>query len=155
MDPPPFWRRKHITEMNQSEWESLCDGCGKCCLHKLEITNTHEIGMTDVACRYLDTETCQCSDYQNRQKNVSDCVKLTSKILPTINWLPASCAYLRLDKGKSLPSWHHLVCGNTDAVHESGNSVRGKVISESEVTSLEEHVVEWLNLSEEVDWELE
>ena len=139
--------------MNQSEWESLCDGCGKCCLHKLEAADTHEIAMTDVACRYLNTETCRCGDYQNRQKNVSDCIKLTCEILPTLNWLPDSCAYNRLNRGKSLPSWHHLVCGNSETVHETGNSVRGKVISESQVTSLEEHVVERLHLQEELNHE--
>ena len=131
--------------MNQEEWEALCDGCGKCCLHKLEDTDTGEIAITEVACGYLDIDKCRCTDYPNRQQNVPDCVKLTQKNLPTLQWLPETCAYRLIYQGNELPPWHYLICGDRNKVHASGHSVRGKSISEYEVFDLERHVIDWLN----------
>ena len=145
MNKVPFWRHKRLHQMTHEEWESLCDGCGKCCLHKLEDIDTGEISITDVACGYLDTVKCRCTDYPNRQKNVHDCVKLTQKNLPTLRWLPETCAYRLIYQGNDLPAWHYLVCGDRNEVHASGHSVRGKSISEYEVVDLERHVTDWLN----------
>ena len=145
MNSVPFWRRKRLDQMTREEWESLCDGCGKCCLHKLEDMDTGEIAMTDVACGNLDLTTCRCTDYPNRQQNVPDCVKLTQKNLPTLRWLPDTCAYRLIHQGNDLPSWHYLVCGDREEVHRAGQSVRGKSISENEVVDLERHVTDWLN----------
>jgi len=145
----PFWRRKRLDQMTREEWESLCDGCGKCCLHKLEDEDTGEIAMTNVACGYLDLDTCRCRDYPNRQANVPDCVKLTVGNLPTLRWLPETCAYRLVHSGNDLPDWHHLVTGDREAVHRAGQSVRGNAISENEVEDIERHVTDWLNGGEE------
>ena len=131
--------------MSESEWESLCDSCGQCCLFKLEDADTGEYALTDVACRFLDHDTCQCSDYKNRQRNVPDCVKVTSSNIAELRWMPETCAYRLLAEGKPLNWWHPLVSGDPETVHTSGASVRGKAISEDMVDDLEEHVVEELN----------
>jgi uncharacterized cysteine cluster protein YcgN (CxxCxxCC family) len=141
----PFWRRKRLDQMTRDEWESLCDGCGKCCLHKLEDADTGEIAMTDVSCSLLDLETCRCTDYGNRQAKVPDCVKLTRANLPKLRWLPDTCAYRLLYQGNDLPEWHYLVSGDRNAVHAAGQSVKGKAVSEAEVEDLERHVTDWLN----------
>ena len=145
MTDVPFWRRKRLAQMTRDEWESLCDGCGKCCLHKLEDADTGEIAMTDVTCGYLDLEACQCRDYANRQTNVPDCVKLTRANLPKLKWLPETCAYRLIYQGNDLPEWHQLVCGNREEVHRAGQSVRGAAVSEVEVEDIERHVTNWLN----------
>ena len=111
MSDLPFWRRKRLEQMTREEWESLCDGCGKCCLHKLEDADTGEIAMTDVSCGYLDLQTCRCSDYANRQSNVPDCVKLTRTNLPTLRWLPGTCAYRLIYQGNDLPNGIILFAG--------------------------------------------
>ena len=131
--------------MTQEEWELLCDGCGKCCLHKIQDEDTGEIAMTDVACEYLDLDSCQCRDYTNRQANVPDCVKLTRTNLPTLKWLPETCAYRLVYQGKDLPKWHHLVCGDHNAVLKAGQSARGHAVSEGEVEDIERRVINWLN----------
>ena len=141
----PFWESKSLEEMFESEWESLCDSCGQCCLFKLEDADTGEYALTDVACRFLDHDTCQCSDYKNRQRNVPDCVKVTSSNIAELRWMPETCAYRLLAEGKPLNWWHPLVSGDPETVHTSGASVRGKAISEDMVDDLEEHVVEELN----------
>lgn len=141
----PFWKRKRLDEMTAEEWESLCDGCGQCCLHKLEDEDTGEIALTDVACRYLDAGTCRCTDYANRQKNVPDCVRLTPEAVPGLRWLPETCAYRLVAAGRSLPWWHPLVSGSKDTVHAAGVSVRGKTVSEDAVGDLEDHVQSWLD----------
>jgi uncharacterized cysteine cluster protein YcgN (CxxCxxCC family) len=142
----PFWRRKSLAQMTDSEWESLCDGCGKCCLNKLEEEETDRTFYTDVGCRLLDGQTCRCRDYKNRQEQVDDCVRLTPKTLKTITWLPPSCAYVLLDQGKDLYWWHPLVSGDPETVHSAGVSVRGRV-SDSEVNvpdkDLEDYIVSW------------
>lgn len=126
----PFWKKKTLSEMTRAEWESLCDGCGRCCLNKYEDEATRGIEYTDVACKLFDTESCRCSDYENRTRKVKDCVVLTPKILPDMYCLPPTCAYRRLDEGKDLDWWHPLVSGSADSVHEAGISVRGRVVSE-------------------------
>jgi uncharacterized protein len=142
----PFWKRKSLDEMTNLEWESLCDGCGKCCLNKLEEEVTDRTYYTNVGCRLLDGETCRCRDYANRQEQVDDCVRLTPKNLKTITWLPPSCAYVLLAEGKDLYWWHPLVSGDPETVHAAGVSVRGRVYA-SEVnvpdSELEDYIVSW------------
>ncbi len=141
--PEPFWRTKTLKDMTRAEWESLCDGCGRCCLHKLRDDDTGELAWTNVACRLLDTQSCRCSDYANRRARVPDCVKLTPKQLGTIDWLPPSCAYRLVAEGQDLPWWHPLVSGDAETVVTAGVSVRGKTIGEREAGSLEDHIVPW------------
>ena len=130
----PFWKTKKMEDMTRREWESLCDGCGRCCLNKLEDSRTLKITFTKVACKLLDTESCRCSDYKNRQSKVPDCISLTPEVLPTMNCLPPTCAYHLVSKGKDLYWWHPLVSGNKKTVHEAGISVAGKVESEIGLT---------------------
>ncbi|MEH6752553.1 MAG: YcgN family cysteine cluster protein [Alphaproteobacteria bacterium] len=144
-DAKPFWETKTLEDMSDPEWESLCDSCGQCCLFKLEDADTGEYALTDVACRFLDHDTCQCSDYTNRQRNVPDCVKVTATNIAELRWMPETCAYRLLAEGKPLFWWHPLVSGDPETVHSSGASVRGKAINEDMVDDLEEHVVEELN----------
>lgn len=126
----PFWKRKGLDQMTEAEWESLCDGCGKCCLHKFEDAETGEVVSTTVACRLLDLHTCRCSDYARRTQCVSDCLDLRTLDRRDFNWLPATCAYRLLEDGADLPEWHPLVCGDPERVHTRGVSVRDRVISE-------------------------
>jgi len=143
----PFWQRKSLDEMTDSEWESLCDGCGRCCLNKLEEEgNDADTYYTDVACRLLDGQTCRCRDYANRLDQVDDCVQLTPQSLKTINWLPPSCAYVLIAKGRDLYWWHPLVSGDPESVHAAGVSVRGRISATEETVpdeDLEDHIVSW------------
>jgi uncharacterized cysteine cluster protein YcgN (CxxCxxCC family) len=125
-----FWKTKAMVDMTDAEWESLCDGCGKCCLIGLEDEATSEIHLTDVACKLFDGSTCRCSDYENRKKKVPDCVKLTPKTVPELYWLPKTCAYRLVAKGEDLRWWHPLVSGDPETVHIANVSVRGKVRNE-------------------------
>jgi uncharacterized cysteine cluster protein YcgN (CxxCxxCC family) len=127
----PFWQTKSLEQMTVREWESLCDGCGLCCLVRFEDEDTGEIIPTRVACRLFDSGACRCSDYANRSKHVPDCIKLTPYNIEDLQWMPLSCAYRRLYEGKPLPSWHPLITGDPESVHEAGVSVRGKTISEA------------------------
>jgi uncharacterized cysteine cluster protein YcgN (CxxCxxCC family) len=129
--------------MSTEQWESLCDGCGRCCLHKLRDDDTDALSFTDVSCRLLDTRTCRCSKYATRRDWVPDCVSLTPESLRTIDWLPPSCAYRRVAEGKDLLPWHPLVSGDTESVHRAGVSVRGRAISERRAGLLEHHIVDW------------
>lgn len=138
-----FWETKSLTELNAEEWESLCDGCGKCCLHKLENDADGLVYYTDVACRLLDTQTCRCSNYAERSTLVEDCIQLSADSLAALDWLPSTCAYRLLSKGKPLPLWHPLLTGDSESVHEAGISVRGRCVAESEVDDLEDHIVMW------------
>ena len=125
-----FWGDKSLLEMTAQEWESLCDGCGRCCLVKLEDEDYGRIHFTDLACKLFDAGTCRCSDYENRTKRVSDCVKLTPQNIGDLNWLPPTCAYRLVAAGRPLPWWHPLVSGDPQTVIEAGISVKGKVVSE-------------------------
>jgi uncharacterized protein len=117
--------------MTAGEWESLCDGCGKCCLNKIEFEDTGEIAFTNVACKLLDLHSCQCSNYANRKKFVPDCVKLSPKNIEGIAWMPSTCAYRLIAESKPLFDWHPLVSGDPETVHTAGISMRGRAISES------------------------
>lgn len=139
----PFWKTKTLEQMTHEEWESLCDGCGRCCLHKLRDDVTESISFTNVACRLLDLHGCGCSNYERRQEKVPDCVSLTPEALDEIDWLPPSCGYRRVQEGRGLAWWHPLVSGDPATVHEAGISVRGRAISEEGSGPLEGHLVDW------------
>ena len=139
----PYWRTKPLGAMTRAEWESLCDGCGRCCLHKLRDEDTDRLAYTNVACRLLDGESCRCKDYANRKARVPDCVKLTPKRVAAIDWLPPTCAYRLLAEGRDLPWWHPLVSGSPETVHEAGVSVRGRTVAEREAGDFQDHVVAW------------
>lgn len=144
-----FWDDKTLAEMTTAEWEALCDGCGRCCLMKLEDEDTAEIYTSDVHCQLLDGETCRCTDYPNRHVRVPDCIKLTVENVRTIGWIPKTCAYRRIAEGRGLAWWHPLVSGDPQTVIDAGVSVRGRTISESAVEpgEWERHVADW------PDWE--
>ncbi len=141
----PFWRRLTLDEMSPDEWESLCDGCARCCLNKLEDWDTGEIFWTEIACRLLDDESCRCTDYPHRTTRVPDCQILTPETVPTLAWLPPTCAYKLVADGRDLYWWHPLVSGDPDTVHYAGISVRGRTLSEDDVPleQYEAHVVDW------------
>ena len=150
MTEAPFWKRKTLREMSSEEWESLCDGCGKCCLLKVEYEDTREILPTSVACKLLDLESCRCQDYTNRKRHVPDCINLRDVVdLATIAWLPETCAYKLVAKGKDLYDWHPLVSGSPETVHEAGISIRHKVISEDDLDDPDEDLPRYV-----VDWRL-
>ena len=142
---PAFWQVLSLEEMTAPQWESLCDGCARCCLNKLEYEDTGEIEWTEIACRLLDDETCRCNDYANRHARVPDCVALTPAGVTTIKWLPPTCAYRLVAEGRDLYWWHPLVSGDPDTVHYAGISVRGRTRSEEQVpvSLYDEHVVTW------------
>lgn len=131
--------------MTPDEWESICDGCAKCCLLKLEDEDSGEIAYTRLHCKLLDSETCRCANYENRKRHVPDCVTLTPKTINEIRWMPDTCAYKVLHEGGSLPDWHHLVSGDREAVHRKGHSILGRTVSEE--TVLEEDQIDWI-----IDW---
>ena len=141
----PFWREKSLAEMTGPEWESLCDGCARCCLNKLEDIDTNKIFYTDVRCKLLDGDTCRCKDYPNRQKHVSDCVKLTPEVVPTLGWLPPTCGYRLVHEGKDLPWWHPLVSGDPRTVVKAGVSVKGRTIGSEDDFPIEEQANRLVN----------
>jgi len=143
MGDTPFWKAKRLDEMTRDEWESLCDGCAKCCLAKLEDEDTGEIAYTNVACRLLDLGTCRCTKYPVRSKYVPDCITLTPGNIAELRWMPSTCAYRLIAEGKDLPSWHPLVSGDPDSVHKRGLSVRGRAVPEDDVLDLEDFIVGW------------
>ncbi|NSZ62300.1 YcgN family cysteine cluster protein [Agrobacterium tumefaciens] len=145
MNDAPFWKTKSLEEMSGQEWESLCDGCGLCCLNKLEDWDTGEVVFTSVRCQLLDGESCRCSDYENRRATVPDCIQLDLKKVREIGWLPPTCAYALVRDGKDLYWWHYLVSGDVNTVHQAGISARGRTVNELdvEVDDFEDYVVDW------------
>lgn len=143
---PQFWKKYPLEALNTQEWEALCDGCGLCCLVKLEDEDTQEVAYTKVACKLLDCTTARCSNYPERLDYVPDCIQLTPEKLRQIHWLPASCAYRRLNEGKSLPSWHYLNTGSRQSVIQARKSAAGRCISETEVDEeqIDEYIVRWI-----------
>jgi uncharacterized cysteine cluster protein YcgN (CxxCxxCC family) len=142
-----FWRAKTLQEMSNEEFESLCDGCGKCCLHKLEDEDTGDVYYTKVACRYLDHDTCRCQEYTDRQQLVEACAVLTPATVKETYWLPETCAYRLIAEGIPLFDWHPLVSGDPESVHLAGISVAGRVVHEQDVDpeDFEDYVIRWVN----------
>ena len=145
MSDMSFWKIKKLAEMTTEEWESLCDGCGKCCLHKLEDEYTKKIVFTNVACKLINLTTCRCTHYNERTKLVADCLDLKQYDFTQYHWLPSTCAYRLLDEGKDLPAWHPLLSGSTASVKKAGVSISSYAIKESLASNLEDHIIEWLN----------
>jgi hypothetical protein len=140
----PFWETIPLADMCSEQWESLCDGCGKCCLNKYEDEDTGDMHYTNVACRLLDGHDCRCTDYDNRAAEVPDCIVLTPAHLKQPGWLPETCAYRRVAEGRPLPRWHHLRCHDREAVHRAGASARGRVVCETAVADPLLHLVDWV-----------
>ena len=141
-----WWNRLSLAELDPEQWEALCDGCAKCCLHKLEDEDSGEIFYTRVRCRYLQEESCRCSDYPRRSVMVPECIRLEPGMVADLEWLPASCAYRLRARGEPLPEWHYLVSGSRTTVHEVGVSIRGRAISDEYVhpDGYDEHIVTWV-----------
>lgn len=137
-----FWELP-LGELSRAEWEALCDGCGRCCLHKLEDEDTGEIAETNVACKLLDTKTARCSDYRHRKAFVPDCLRLTPRLVREVPWLPSTCAYRRRADDRPLPDWHPLLQGNSEAMMRSGSCVAGRCVSEVDAGPLEHHITTW------------
>ena len=137
----PFWEEKKLDEMTDQEWESLCDGCGKCCLHKLIDDDTDDIYYTNVACSLLDCNTCSCKDYEHRFESDEECLKLTRDKIDEFVWLPPTCAYRLLAENQPLPKWHPLITGSKEAMHNAGESVKNKVVYEIDVINWEDHII--------------
>ncbi len=140
-DQPPFWEQP-LDTLDRAQWEALCDGCGKCCLLKAEDEDDGKIYMTNIACKLLDTQSAQCGDYRRRRYFVPDCVRLTRGKLDQFTWLPDSCAYKMRARGLPLPEWHYLISGDRETIHDTGNSIRGKVITEVEAGPIEQHILD-------------
>ncbi len=146
MPGPRFWEEKPLSAFTHAEWEATCDGCAKCCLVKLQEEDEPDtVYFTDVACRLLDLATCRCTDYPNRTARVPGCVRLAPDRLDLLAVMPPSCAYRRLAEGRGLPAWHHLLSGDTAAVHDGGRSIIGRCVGELEVAAdaLEDRLVDW------------
>ena len=141
-----FWETKKLNEMDRAEWESLCDGCARCCLHKLEDEDTEEVFYTDVVCRYLDQDACRCTEYQDRNRLVPNCVWLTPDDVEAFHWLPTTCAYRLVAEGKPLNDWHPLISGRAESVQEAGSAVTGRCVSEEFVheEELEDRIIRWV-----------
>ncbi|MBB3954308.1 YcgN family cysteine cluster protein [Novosphingobium sediminicola] len=135
-----FWELP-LHRLSKAEWEALCDGCGQCCLHKVEDEDSGEIFMTNVACKLLDLRTGQCSDYKNRRAHVPDCIRLTPKSVRQLSWLPETCAYRRRGEDRPLPEWHYLLTGDRQSVHDAKASVAGRAISETVAGPLHHHII--------------
>jgi len=145
MTDEPFWRTKTLREMTNTEWEQLCDGCGRCCLNKLEDWDSGEIHFTNIACSELNCKTCQCKNYDRRFELVPDCIDLTPEKVEQLTWLPPTCGYRLVHEGKDLYDWHPLKSGDKNSVHKAGISVKGRIVPEGKLTpkDYEDHIVEW------------
>lgn len=141
-----WWHEKSLAELSAEQWEALCDGCAKCCLHKLEDEDNGEVFYTRVRCRYLDEATCRCSDYPRRSVLMPNCIQLQAESVEDLDWLPSTCAYRLRAHGERLPEWHPLVSGDTATVHRAGISIRGRAISDEFVhpDGFDEHIVHWV-----------
>ncbi|MFI3189602.1 hypothetical protein BCS42_05685 [Crenothrix sp. D3] len=142
-----FWKTKTLPEMTTQEWESLCDGCAKCCLHKLEDEDTGNIYFTSIACRLIDLTSCRCTRYAERTQIIPDCLDLRQLETSQYHWLPVTCAYRLVHEGKELPMWHPLVSKNTASVEASGISIRSyarKELESDDIDDLEDFIIEWL-----------
>jgi uncharacterized cysteine cluster protein YcgN (CxxCxxCC family) len=137
-----FWEDRPLEALDRAQWEALCDGCGKCCVHKLEDDETGELFPTNVACKLLDRHSGRCSNYRHRRAFVPECVRLTPKLAATLDWLPDTCAYRLRAEGKPLADWHPLNSGDPESVHKAGISVRGWTVSEIDAGELEDHILE-------------
>jgi len=142
-DTQPFWIEKTLDQMSAAEWESLCDGCARCCLEKLEDSETGEVSYTEIGCGLLDVKACRCTNYRERQRFMPDCERLTPGNIAFLKWMPSTCAYKLLSEGKDLPFWHPLVSGDPDSVHEAGISIRGRAVAATDAGDLEDHIVTW------------
>ncbi len=145
-DERPFWESKPLEALAPEQWEKLCDGCGRCCLVKLEDEDTGAVHFTDIACRLFDAGNCRCGDYARRRRRVRDCLKLTPDLARALHWLPPTCAYRLRAEGRQLAWWHPLVSGSTETVHEAGISVRGRVAASETAVKLDDypdHIVSW------------
>lgn len=147
-----FWEDKTLGDMTDDEWEQLCDGCARCCMIKLENEDDGRVHYTSMVCELLDTQTCRCTRYPERHEIIPDCIELTADLAQTLRWLPITCAYRRLAEGKPLPSWHPLISGSAESVHEAGVSVRGKVIPVTMVHEDDqlEHLIDWIATEEQL-----
>ena len=144
VDKAPFYKVKTLDEMTPEEWESLCDGCGLCCLQKLEDEDNGEIYVTAVACQLLDANTCRCSDYQNRKSLVPDCLYLDVEMVRSVRWLPETCAYKLIDEGKDLPFWHHLVTHDKESVHKAHISAHDKILVHEDDLNSEDDYLDYI-----------
>jgi uncharacterized cysteine cluster protein YcgN (CxxCxxCC family) len=145
MSEAAFWRCKPMAQMTPQEWESLCDGCGRCCTNTLEDEETGELFATRVACRLFCNKTGQCSDYANRQKKIEECIRITPENVAEMDFLPATCGYRLVWQGQDLPDWHHLKCGDREEIHRRGFSVRGQTENEAKLSleQLEDYLFDW------------
>lgn len=145
-----YWRHLSLREMSKKQWEDLCDGCGKCCLIKLEDEENMVTEFTNIACQLLDEKTCRCKNYSKRHQIVRDCIKLTPKKVEALSWLPNTCSYRLIHEGKDLPSWHHLKTGNYQSIHKADASVKNKIVSELDVNEdcWEDFIVDWIETTD-------
>ena len=141
-----WWNEKPLVELSPQQWEALCDGCARCCLHKLEDEDDGQVYYTGIRCRHLDEQACRCTDYPNRSVLVPNCIRLESGSVSALDWLPATCAYRLRAHGQPLQSWHPLVSGDADSVHRAGISIRGRAVSDEFVhpDGYDEHIVQWV-----------
>ncbi len=141
-----WWQDTPLAELDREQWEALCDGCAKCCLHKLEDEDSGEVFYTKVRCRYLDEQECRCTDYANRSVLVPNCIRLQVEEIDDLDWLPSTCAYRLRARGEPLPDWHYLVSCDRETVHRAGVSIRGRAVSDEFVhpDGYDEHIVHWV-----------
>lgn len=147
-ETPRFWETTPLEALSERQWESLCDGCARCCMHKLQDEDTDEVAYTDVACRLLDRDRCRCTDYANRTARVPECVRMSPDDLTPLAWLPTTCAYRRVAEGRPLSWWHPLVSGDPASVHQSGVSMRGRCSDEQSVDLDEIHQ----RIADQIEW---